>query len=396
MADSAAERQARISLIVARMERKDSASTTIFNKAPSPSFLISAINVVVSSGEIAPSNASASLSAPLQTTSIFHLMNLWKSSSHILSSVVKLDKAQPSPHIMALDGGGVDQSNSPESESLLVGLPEVIEDNTLFTSSGASIPLPSNQKRHPMVFWLSALLVATAFLGFVNGADYIDGDSGIINHRNFIYRDAERAAPGTAVLLGQVVYENGESAPNHTVKVTVRSDDGSIFEKQNTTDENGNFRIDELDPGLQILIMANDSRGTAQLAEYEILLSAPPPFAFEPYGFTTLKLVFPSNEEFNNSADGTFISYVASQAENNTQLYDESAAGMYVMVGVGFSGLAIIALVATWLGWRDQSSGMLRTAAIFAFFSQGPYSSACCFGLLAFALTFALPRTRID
>ena len=67
------------------------------------------------------------------------------------------------------------------------------------------------------------------------------------------YRDAERAAPGTAILLGQVVYEDGAPAFNHTVKVTVRGDDGSVFEKQNTTDENGNFRITELDPGLQIL-----------------------------------------------------------------------------------------------------------------------------------------------
>jgi len=287
-------------------------------------------------------------------------------------------------------------TNSSKVDNILTKLPEIEHEATLFTSSGASILLPSDQKRHPMVFWLAILLVFTALLGFVNGADYVDGDSGIINHRNFIYRDAERAAPGTAILLGQVVYEDGAPAFNHTVKVTVRGDDGSVFEKQNTTDENGNFRITELDPGLQILIMANDSRGTAQLVEHEILLSAPPPFAFEPYGFTTLKLVFPTNEEFNDSSDGTFISYVASEAENNSQLYDESAAGMYVMVGVGFSGLAVIALGATWLGWRENSRGMLRMAAILAFFSQGPYSSACCLGLLAFALTFALPKLRID
>ncbi|MDP6098912.1 MAG: carboxypeptidase-like regulatory domain-containing protein [Candidatus Thalassarchaeaceae archaeon] len=298
---------------------------------------------------------------------------------------------------MALEEVESGQSiNSPGNDKILTGLPEVDDEATLFTSSGASILLSSDQKRHPMVFWLVLLLVITSLLGFVNGADYVDGDSGIINHRNFIYRDAERAAPGTAVLLGQVVYEDGTPAYNHTVKVTVRGDDGSIFEKYNTTDENGNFRINDLDPGLQILIMANDSRGTAQLVEHEILLSAPPPFAFEPYGFTTLKLVFPADEEFNNSGDGTFVSYVASEAENNSQLYDESAAGMYVMVGVGFSGLAVIALGATWLGWRENSLGMLRMATIFAFFSQGPYSSACCLGLLAFILTFALPKPRVD
>ena len=64
-------------------------------------------------------------------------------------------------------------TNSSKVDNILTKLPEIEHEATLFTSSGASILLPSDQKRHPMVFWLAILLVFTALLGFVNGADYI-------------------------------------------------------------------------------------------------------------------------------------------------------------------------------------------------------------------------------
>jgi hypothetical protein len=69
---------------------------------------------------------------------------------------------------------------------------------------------------------------------------------------------------------------------------------------------------------------------------------------------------------------------------------------MYVMVGVGFSGLALIGIGATFLGLRSGNPGMLRTASVLIFFSQGAYMSACCLGMVAFGLTFALPKPRID
>ncbi len=77
-------------------------------------------------------------------------------------------------------------------------------------------------------------------------------------------------------------------------------------------------------------------------------------------------------------------------------MYDESAGGIYVMVGVGLSGLALIGMGATFLGRRSGNPEMLRTASILIFFTQGAYMSACCLGFLAFALTFALPKPRID
>ena len=288
-----------------------------------------------------------------------------------------------------------DQSAQETPEPILTGLPEV--EDSVFSSSGARIMLPSDRRQHPMVFWLSALLLVTAMLGFINGLDYIDGDSGLINHRRFINMDTKGAAPGSAILLGTVVYEDGSAAPNHIVQVTVKRDDGTIIEKGNTTDENGNYRIEGLDPGVQVLMIANASRGTAQLVQHLVLLNPPPKMTFEPIGFTTIRLTFPSDATFEQeSEDGSFINYVPYEAANEKELYDSSAAGLYVMIGVGFSGIALIGIIATVLGYRDGGRGMLRMAAVFVFLSQGPYGSACCLGALAFGLTFALPKVHHD
>ncbi len=288
-----------------------------------------------------------------------------------------------------------DQSAKETSEPILTGLPDV--EDSVFSSSGARIMLPSERRQHPMVFWLSGLLLVTAMLGFINGLDYIDGDSGLINHRRFINMDTKGAEPGSAILLGTVVYEDGSPAPNHIVQVTVKREDGTIIEKGNTTDENGNYRIEGLDPGVQVLMIANASRGTAQLVQHLVLLNPPPKMTFEPIGFTTIRLTFPSDATFEKeSEDGSFINYVPYEAANELELYDSSAAGLYVMIGVGFSGIALIGIVATVLGYRDGGRGMLRMAAVFVFLSQGPYGSACCLGALAFGLTFALPKVHND
>ena len=280
---------------------------------------------------------------------------------------------------------------SPAQE--LTGLPEA-EQESLFAESGARIILPSERKRHMRVNMVAVILVLTALLGLWNGFDYVNGESGLINHRKFINRDAELAEPGTAVLIGRVLLEDGTPADNYTVKVTVKSEINTIREQENVTDDDGRFRIQELDPGIQVLMIANNSRqGDAQLVQHLVLLNPPPKYTFEPYGFTTLTLTFPSDDTFAaESEDGSFINYVPEEAETDTMLYDESAAGMYIMVGVGFSGLALIGLVATWLGWRDSSTGMLRTAAMLCFLTQGPFGTACCTGLIAGLLTIALPK----
>ncbi len=284
---------------------------------------------------------------------------------------------------------------SPEQE--LTGLPEA-EQESLFAESGARIILPSERKRHMRVNMVAVILVLTALLGLWNGFDYVNGDSGLINHRKFINRDAELAEPGTAVLIGRVLLEDGTPAANYTVKVTVKMVNNTVREQENVTDDEGKFRIQELDPGIHVLMIANNSRqGDAQLVQHLVLLNPPPKFTFEPYGFTTLTLTFPSDDTFAaESEDGSLINYAPEERETGTMLYDESAAGMYIMVGVGFSGLALIGLVATWIGWRDSSAGMLRTAAVLCFLTQGPFGTACCTGLIAGMLTIALPKGPTD
>ena len=74
---------------------------------------------------------------------------------------------------------------------------------------------------------------------------------------------------------------------------------------------------------------------------------------------------------------------------------DPSAATTYVLVGFGFMGLALIAAgFAVWT-LKNGSITLLRTSSVLSMFTMGHYYSACIFGLLAFVLTFAVPRRRI-
>ena len=58
-------------------------------------------------------------------------------------------------------------------------------------------------------------------------------------------------------------------------------------------------------------------------------------------------------------------------------------------------GLALIAAGFSVWALKAGSVVLLRTASVVAFFTMGHYYSACVFGLLAFVLTFAVPRRQI-
>ena len=74
---------------------------------------------------------------------------------------------------------------------------------------------------------------------------------------------------------------------------------------------------------------------------------------------------------------------------------DGGAATGYVLVGFGFMGVALIAAGFTLWALKSGSVVLLRTSSVLVFFTVGHYYSACIFGLLAFILTFAIPRRRI-
>ena len=74
---------------------------------------------------------------------------------------------------------------------------------------------------------------------------------------------------------------------------------------------------------------------------------------------------------------------------------DGGAATGYVLVGFGFMGVALIAAGFSLWALKSGSIVLLRTSSVLVFFTVGHYYSACIFGLLAFILTFAIPRRRI-
>jgi len=76
-------------------------------------------------------------------------------------------------------------------------------------------------------------------------------------------------------------------------------------------------------------------------------------------------------------------------------LMDPSAATTYVLVGFGFMGVSIIGAGFSLWGLKSGSVAVLRMSSVLAFFTMGHYYSACMFGLMAFLLTFSIPRRQI-
>jgi len=76
-------------------------------------------------------------------------------------------------------------------------------------------------------------------------------------------------------------------------------------------------------------------------------------------------------------------------------LIDKSAAGLYIAVGWGMIGLALIASGFAFYGIKKGSRGLIQTACVLVFFTAGHYYSACLFSIMAFALTFTVPRKSV-
>jgi len=74
---------------------------------------------------------------------------------------------------------------------------------------------------------------------------------------------------------------------------------------------------------------------------------------------------------------------------------DPSAATGYILVGFAFMGISLISAGFAIWSLKSGSVLVLRTATVLAFFTMGHYYSACVFGLMAFLLTFAIPRRHV-
>ena len=273
------------------------------------------------------------------------------------------------------------------------------ETPVLFASSGAVLTI-EDPHLHPIGKATAVFLLFTCMMGFLNGLDYASPNDGLVRPDEFVYRLALTAPDDTATFTGTVVDEAGNPMVNATVYLSWLDEASSMWvSDENLTDESGYFSFEQLDPGLirvDIIVQRGDHR---DVFSNRVLLS--PPALIEPIGFTSIDFEFPSEQTFaENACQGTAeaceirtVDLTPSQQEH--PLMDSSAAAVYVLVGFAFMGLAIIAAGFSLWALKSGSIVLLRTSSVVAFFTVGHYWSACIFGLLAFVLTFAIPRRRI-
>ena len=270
-------------------------------------------------------------------------------------------------------------------EQVLQGLPP--EEQTVFQNSGARLEVPMNQPLPSAALFAALLALLAACSGLYVGLDYLDADEGVYRHRQLIYAQAEGAPTESAILTGLLVDENGEPLENFTVVGHLTSRNNV---RTNTSDD-GTFRLESLDPG-QMVVDIQSPAGNI----FTNLVILNPPAAFEPIGFTKLTFEWPEESEFSNASelsDGSkWIDLSESQRENETQLYDQTAAALYDMFGTGFVGLATITIALTLLGLRTKSPGLIRTATVTGFFSMGHFWVGCCLGLIGFLVSLTLLR----
>ena len=279
-------------------------------------------------------------------------------------------------------------------------LDEVVEETPLLFASSETVLTIEDPNLHPIGKATAIFLLFTCLLGFLNGLDYASPTDGLVRPDEFVYRLALTAPDDTATFTGSVVDESGAPLVNATVYLSWLDDGSGMWvSEENLTDENGRFGFEELDPGLirvDVIVYRDDHR---DVFSNRVLLS--PPALIEPIGFTDIDFQFPSAETFaqqpcEGDMDECEIRTVdRTPSQMDHPLMDPSAATGYVLVGFAFMGLALIAAGFSVWALKAGSVVLLRTASVVAFFTMGHYYSACVFGLLAFVLTFAVPRRQI-
>ena len=226
-------------------------------------------------------------------------------------------------------------------------------------------------------------------------------NDGLIRPDEFVYRLAQSAPAETATFRGTVMDEAGQPLTGATVYLSwLERGTQTWLSVENTTGENGGFEFEKLTPGLIRADIIVERDGHRDVYSNRVLLS--PPALIEPIGFTTLSFDVPSSETFAKQpcddpevTDCEIREIDMTPTQMDHPLMDPSASATYVLVGFGFMGLALIAAGFSVWALKNGSIGLLRTAAGLSVFTMGHYYSACILGLLAFVLTFAVPRRRI-
>ena len=287
-----------------------------------------------------------------------------------------------------------------DSEDDSTYLDEMVEETPMLFASSETVLTIEDPNLHPMGKATAIFLLFTCLMGFLNGMDYASPEEGLVRPDEFVYRLALTAPDDTATFRGTVVDEVGRPIENATVYLSWLDDLTSLWvSEENITDEAGRFSFAGLDPGLirVDLIVARD--GHRDVFSNRVLLS--PPALIEPIGFTTIDFEFPASSVFADQPCEGNTSYCEirtvdmTPSQRDHPLMDPSAATGYVLIGFAFMGVALIAAGFSLWALKSGSVVLLRTSSVLAFFTMGHYYSACIFGLLAFILTFSIPRRRI-
>lgn len=278
----------------------------------------------------------------------------------------------------------------------MTGLSEP-SSSMMFASSEAVLTIP-DPKMHPMGQAIAILILFVCLLGFLNGVDYTSPDSGLVRPDEFVYRLSTTAPDETATFRGTVYDHEGVPLENATVYVSW-DDEGQWNYSEMFTDSAGAFEFEQLDPGLARVDIIVERDNHRDVFANRVLFS--PPAMIEPIGFTTIDFTVPSQAEFakqpcsNGASDCEIRTIDMTPEQLDHPLMDPGAASIYITIGFGFIGVALIGAGFSIWAMKSGSIAVLRTAAALSIFGMGHYYAACCFGILAFILTFAVPRRRI-
>ena len=288
-----------------------------------------------------------------------------------------------------------DESVESDYIDSLTGLSEPT-NNLMFTTSETKLTIDETGLTQ-MGNSIAILVLVTCLLGFANGVDFMQPESGLIRPDEFIFRFANNAPDESAVFNGQVFDTNDEPIANATVYIGWN--EGDYWNTSSTeTDADGFFEIERLDPGITRVDIIIDRGDYKDRYSNRVLLS--PPAFFEPLGFTKIDFTIPDESEFAKQPceDGTSDCSIRvidnSPSQMDHPLMDSGASLVYTTFGVGFVSLSLISAGFAIWSLKTGSVALLRTSSILSIFTMGHYYSACLFGLVAFALTFAISKPQ--
>ena len=288
-----------------------------------------------------------------------------------------------------------DESVESDYIDSLTGLSEPT-NNLMFTTSETKLTIDETGLSQ-MGNSIAILVLVTCLLGFANGVDFMQPESGLIRPDEFVFRFANNAPDESAVFNGQVFDMNGEPIANAIVYIGWN--EGNYWNTSSTeTDADGFFEIEKLDPGITRVDIIVDRGDYKDRYSNRVLLS--PPAFFEPLGFTKIDFTIPDESEFAEQPceDGTSDCAIRvidnSPSQMDHPLMDSGASLVYTTFGVGFVSLSLISTGFAIWSLKTGSVALLRTSSILSIFTMGHYYSACLFGLVAFALTFAISKPQ--